>query len=162
MARDWTAGDSSGSTTLTDSDHLHPEHINELRTEVDASATVTGEETLTHKTLTSPVINTPTVVQGVTAMAAQAIDGTAGPVFTRTLAGDETFTQSGFTTGRFFLVKVKQGNGTTYEITWFAGITWITSGGTAPTQTTTTNGYTSYGFQCTGEDTFDGYLVATQ
>lgn len=36
MATDWTKGDSSGSATLQDTDHLYPGHINELRVETDA------------------------------------------------------------------------------------------------------------------------------
>ncbi len=100
--------------------------------------------------------------QTVTAMAAQALDGSLGNVFTRTLAASETFTQSNFTTGQFFIVEVKQGTGTSYTVTWFSGITWITSGGTAPTQTATSNGITTYGFRCTGTNTFNGYLIGTQ
>lgn len=34
----WTSGDVSGSQTLTDLDHLYPEHINELRTAVDSES----------------------------------------------------------------------------------------------------------------------------
>ncbi len=101
-------------------------------------------------------------VQTISVMSAQAVDGSLGSVFTRTLAGNETFTQSNFSTGQFFLVKVKQGSGTSYTVTWFSTITWITSGGTAPVQTSTSNGYTTYGIECTGSNTFDGYLVSTQ
>lgn len=101
-------------------------------------------------------------IQTITAVAAQAFDGSTGNMFTRTLAASETFTQSNFSTGQNFIVKVKQGSGTSYTVTWWSGITWITSGGTAPTQTTTSNGYTTYGFTCTGSNTFDGYLIATQ
>jgi len=35
MLYTWTAGDVSGSTTLTDEDHLYPSHINEIRTNVN-------------------------------------------------------------------------------------------------------------------------------
>lgn len=101
-------------------------------------------------------------VQTVTAMGAQAIDGSAGNVFTRTLAAGETFTQSNFTTGQFFIVEVTQGSGTTFTVTWFSGVTWVTSGATAPVQTTTSSGITTYGFRCTGTNTFLGYLVGTQ
>ena len=120
------------------------------------AATLGNAETFTGaKTVTK-------LVQTVTAMGAQALDGSLGNVFTRTLAGNETFTQSNFSTGQCFMVVVKQGSGTSYTVTWFATVTWITSGATAPTQTTTTNGYTSYGFRCTGSNTFEGYLMATQ
>lgn len=101
-------------------------------------------------------------IQTVTAMAAQALDGSTGNVFTRTLAGSETFTQSNFSTGQFFIVEVTQGSGTTYTVTWFSGVTWVTSGAAAPTQTVTSNGITTYGFRCTGSNTFLGYLVGTQ
>lgn len=122
----------------------------------------TTTDTLTNKTLTSPTINTPITNQGIIAVSAQAFDGTQkGSVFTRTLAGSETFTQSGFATGRAFIARVKQGSGTSYTVTWWSGITWITPGATAPVQTTTSNGFTSYGFICTGSNTFDGYLLGT-
>ena len=98
----------------------------------------------------------------VTAMSAQAIDGTLGNIFTRTLAASETFTQSGFTAGRTFIVEVKQGTGESFTVTWFAGVTWIRVGAAAPTQTTTSDGVSTYGFRCTGTNTFRGYLIATQ
>ena len=101
-------------------------------------------------------------IGAVTAMGAQAIDGTLGNIFTRTLAASETFTQSGFTAGRTFIVEVKQGTGESFTVTWFAGITWIRVGAAAPTQTTTSNGISTYGFRCTGTNTFNGYLVGTQ
>lgn len=100
-------------------------------------------------------------IQTVTAMGAQALDGSTANVFTRTLAGSETFTQSNFSTGQCFMAEVKQGSGTSYTVTWFAGVTWVTSGGTAPVQTTISNGYTTYGFRCTGSNTFLGYLIGT-
>jgi len=101
-------------------------------------------------------------VQTVTAMGAQALDGSLGNVFTRTLANSETFTQSNFSAGQCFIVEVTQGSGTSYTVTWFSGVTWVTSGATAPVQTTTSSGITTYGFRCTGTNTFLGYLVGTQ
>jgi hypothetical protein len=118
--------------------------------------TLGNAETVTGAKTFQKIVNT------VTAMGAQALDGSTANIFTRTLAASETFTQSNFSTGQCFMVVVKQGSGTTYTVTWFATVTWITSGGTAPVQTTTTNGYTSYGFRCTGSNTFEGYLIATQ
>ncbi len=96
------------------------------------------------------------------AVAASAFDGSAGNYFTRTLTSSQTFTQSNFSTGQNFIVVLTQGSGTTYNPTWWSGITWVTSGGTAPTMTTTSNGITTYGFTCTGSNTFLGYLVGTQ
>jgi len=100
-------------------------------------------------------------IQTVTAMGAQALDGSTANIFTRTLASSETFTQSNFSAGQCFMVEVTQGSGTSYTVTWFSGITWVTSGGTAPTQTTVSNGKTTYGFRCTGTNTFLGYLIGT-
>jgi hypothetical protein len=97
----------------------------------------------------------------ITVMAAQAVDGSLGNVFTRTLAASETFTQSNISAGQTIIVIVRQGSGTSYGVTWWSGITWETVGGAAPTQTTTSNGYTTYGFLCTGTNTFIGYLVGT-
>lgn len=124
----------------------------------------TANQTLSNKTLTSPVINTATMkatVQTVSVMGSTAVDGTVGNVFTRTLAASETFTQTGFVTGQCFMISVKQGSGTSYTVTWFGGITWVTSGGTAPVQTTVSNGITIYGFRVTGTNTFEGLLMAT-
>lgn len=120
-------------------------------------------DTLTNKTLTSPTVNTPITNQGTTTMSAQAVDGTQqSGVYKRTLAASETFTQSGFATGRVFIVRVAQGSGTTYTVTWWSGITWITTNSAAPVQTTTSNGVTVYGFIVTGTNTFDGFLISTQ
>lgn len=96
------------------------------------------------------------------AVAASAFDGSAGNYFTRTLTSSQTFTQSNFSTGQNFIVVLTQGSGTTYNPTWWIGITWVTSGGTAPTMTTTSNGITTYGFTCTGTNTFLGYLIGSQ
>lgn len=101
-------------------------------------------------------------IQTSTAVAASAFDGSTGNMFTRTLTSSQTFTQSNFSTGQNFIVVLTQGSGTTYNPTWWSGITWVTSGGTPPTMTTTSNGITTYGFTCTGSNTFLGYLVATQ
>jgi hypothetical protein len=125
-------------------------------------ATALTDETGTGKAVFASKPTFIGTVQTVTAMGAQAVDGSAGNVFTRTLGSSETFTQSNFTAGQFFIIEVTQGSGTSYTVTWFSGVTWVTSGATAPVQTTTTNGITTYGFRCTGTNTFLGYLVGTQ
>lgn len=93
-------------------------------------------------------------VQTISALAALALDGSLGSIFTKTIATGSTFTQSNFSTGQNFLVTVTGA----FTITWFSGITWVTSGATAPTQAA----LTTYGFTCTGSNTFLGYLVGTQ
>lgn len=124
----------------------------------------TDTQVLTNKTITGGILNKPTIdasIQNISTMAAQALDGSAANIFTRTLGGSETFTQSNFSTGQVFIVIVKQGSGTTYTIAWFSGVTWVTTGATAPIQTTVSNGFTTYGFICTGSNTFSGYLVGS-
>lgn len=100
-------------------------------------------------------------IQTVTAMAAQALDGSLGNIFTRTLAASETFTQSNFSIGQCFMVEVTNAAGGGDTVTWFSGITWITTGGTAPVQASGASGKTTYGFRCTGSNTFWGYLVGS-
>lgn len=93
-------------------------------------------------------------IQTITAVAALALDGSLGNMFTKTIGTGSTFTQSNFTVGQNFMVTVSGA----FTITWFSGITWISSGGTVPTQ----GAITTYGFTCTGSNTFNGYLVGTQ
>lgn len=93
-------------------------------------------------------------IQTITAVAALDLDGSLGNMFTKTIGTGSTFTQSNFTTGQNFVVIITGA----FTITWFSGITWLTSGGTAPTQ----GAITAYGFTCTGSNTFLGYLMATQ
>lgn len=82
-------------------------------------------------------------------------------IFTITLSGNTTYSISGAQAGQILMFEVKQGSGTTYTNTWFSGVTWVTSGAVAPVQTTTTNGYTTYGFRVLSSSTFLGYLVGS-
>lgn len=83
-------------------------------------------------------------------------------LFEIVLSGNTTFSIVGFVPGDVFLVRAKQGSGTSYTTTWFAGVTWVRSGGTAPTQTTTSNGVEEYGFICRAVGAYDGFVVASQ
>lgn len=83
-------------------------------------------------------------------------------IFNSVLTGNTTFSVSNASIGQTFVINVQQGSGTTYTNTWFSGITWITSGGTAPTQTTVSGGITSYIFICVAANTYYGYLAGTQ
>lgn len=116
----------------------------------------TDTQTLTNKTITSP-INTVQALSGTT----PTINLANGNIITLTMTGSTTWSISNASTGMVFLVRVQQGSGTTYTNTWFSGVTWITSGATAPVETTTSNGVTTYGFVVTGANTYDGYLVGT-
>lgn len=81
--------------------------------------------------------------------------------FAITMTNNLTFSVSNVLTGMFFIVEVTQGSGTSYTNTWFSGVTWVTSGGTAPVETTTSSGITTYGFKALTTTTFTGYLVGT-
>lgn len=93
-------------------------------------------------------------IQTIVAVAALALDGSLGAIFTKTIATPSTFTQSNFSTGQNFMLTITGA----FTPTFWSGITWITTGGTAPTQ----GAITTYGFTCTGSNTFNGYVVGTQ
>ena len=89
----------------------------------------TDSQTLTNKTLTSPVVNGQTQGAAV-AMGASAIDWSLGQVFTKTLsAGANTFTFSNQASGMTIIVRV---TGAASTLTW-PTVKW--AGGAAPTQT---------------------------
>ncbi len=111
-------------------------------------ATGTGANVFANKPTFVGTINT------IVAVSALALDGSLGSIFTKTIGTGSTFTQSNFSTGQCFILKVTGA----FTVTWFSGITWITSGAAAPTQAA----ITTCGFVCTGSNTFDGYLVGTQ
>ena len=88
--------------------------------------------------------------------------GSKNIIFTLTMTGNTTYSITGAQAGQLLMGEVTQGSGTSYTNTWFSGITWVTAGGTAPVQTTTSNGITTYGFRVLSASTFLGYLVSTQ
>lgn len=71
---------------------------------------------------------------GEVAIPTSAIDWSLGSVFTKTLAGNTTFTFSNLKNGRSILV-VLDGSAGSYTVTWPAGILW--PGGTAHSMTAT-------------------------
>ena len=58
--------------------------------------------------------------------------------------------------GQVFFLRIQQGGTGSYPVTWFSGITWLTSGGTAPTLQTAVGKVDLIAFVCTGAGTFDG------
>lgn len=124
--------------------------------------TTSGTIALSLGAITPSKITATVTVATIVVVSAQAFDGSLGNIFTRTLGGSETFTQSNFSVGQCFIVRVQQGSGSTFTVTWWGAINWITSGAAAPVQTTTSSGYTTYGFVCTASNNFDGYFMATQ
>lgn len=94
--------------------------------------TLTGTQTLTNKTLTTPLITGTREVR--VAMPANAIDLATGNLFTKTISGATTLTVSNVpatgTAASFILELTNAGSA---AITWFSGVKW--AGGTAPTLT---------------------------
>ena len=116
----------------------------------------TDTQTLTGKTIVSPV-NSVFPVTGTT----PTLNLTTGNIFPIVLSGNTTFSVSNALAGQVFMVEATQGSGTTYTNTWFSGITWVTSGATAPAQTPVSNGVTTYDFRVITPTTFYGYLVGS-
>ena len=93
----------------------------------------TGSETITNKTITGIYRNN--TLNNASASGTVNLDMTLYDMFNLTLSGNTTLAPinvpnpSGNTIG--FVVKVTQG-GTAYSLTFFANITWLTSGGTSP------------------------------
>lgn len=142
MARTWTVGDVSGSTTLTDSDHLYPAHINELRTEVDASSTFI------------PSVRSYTPSASGTAT----LDCSDSKIHVIQMpAGNITIALSGISVGQCILVEIIQDAVGSRTVTWFTTIKW--AGGSAPTLTTTASKKDTFGLRCTSAGNYDGYIV---
>jgi hypothetical protein len=68
-----------------------------------------------------------------------------------------TFSISGASTGQCFYISVLQGAVVSTIAAWFATVRWPAS--TAPTLTATVSKRDTFGFICTGSNTFDGFVV---
>lgn len=112
--------------------------------------------TLTNKTLTTPVLTGTREVR--VAMPANAIDLSAGNVFTKTISGATTLTVSNTpTTGNAASFILELTNAGSAAITWFSGVKW--AGGTAPTLTA--SGVDVLGFYShNGGTTWRGFLLS--
>jgi hypothetical protein len=74
-----------------------------------------------------------------------------------TLGGNRTLALSNVVTGMVFMITLKQDGTGSRTVTWWSGISWID--GTVPTLTTTANKADTFGFICTGTNTYYGYIV---
>jgi hypothetical protein len=108
--------------------------------QIGGDVTLTGTETLTNKTLTTPVLTNPTVTNYVetpfTANSSTAITLalTNGTVQIITLTGNATITMPTATSGKSFIMYLKQDATGSRTVTW-STVKW--AGGTAPTITST-------------------------
>ena len=101
------------------------------------AVTLTGTQTLSNKTLTTPALDG-TITEEVYAISGTsvALEPDNGSVQTHTLTGNTTYTD-GFSAGEAITVMID--DGTAYTVTW-PTTTWVNNGGIAPTLATT--GYT--------------------
>ena len=117
--------------------------------------TLTGTQTLTNKTLTTPLVTG--LRETRTAMGANAIDLATGNFFSKTISGATTFTVSNVpATGTAATFILDLTNGGSAAITWFAGVKW--AGGTAPTLTASGRDVLGF-FTHDGGTTWTGLLM---
>jgi len=100
--------------------------------------TLTGAQTLTNKTLTTPLVNgyTEGVVTANTSTA-YTIDITSAGIQLLTLTGNCTYTFPASAAGKSFLLVQKQDATGSRTVTWPSSVRW--AGGTAPTITAAAN-----------------------
>lgn len=72
-------------------------------------------------------------------------------------AGNITIALSNGTAGQCFIIRILQDAGGSRTVTWFTTIRW--AGGVAPTLTTTASKADTLGFEITGLNTYDGFVV---
>ena len=68
-----------------------------------------------------------------------------------------TFAISNAVVNQVFVVSVTQNSGGSGTVTWFSTVRW--AGGSAPTLTTTASKRDTFGFICTGVNTYDGFII---
>ena len=72
-------------------------------------------------------------------------------------AGNITIALSNVTNAQKFTIAITQDGTGSRTVTWFATIKWV--GGTVPTLTTTASKRDVFGFERTGVNTYDGYII---
>lgn len=124
---------------------------------------LSDSQTLTNKTLTTPILTKPTINGSVPAVTADTdgatitFDLSASNIHGVTLGGNRTLALSNVSTGQVFILELTQDATGTRTVTWFTTIKW--AGGAAPTLTTTANKRDTFGFRCTGTNTYDGFII---
>jgi len=74
-----------------------------------------------------------------------------------TLGGNRTLALSNIPIGMSFVIRITQDGTGSRTVTWFSTIKW--DYGTTPTLTTTANKTDSFGFICTANGAYDGYIL---
>lgn len=135
-----------GSTTLDPS--LDPTNWSSIQI---GDVTITGTQTLTNKTLSSPVLNAPTITNYTETV--RAVSGTAvtidlslGTVTKVSTTGNCTITLPAAVAGKSYTVVVVYGG--THTLTWAGGTAIKWAGGTAPTATSVNTKEDWYTFTC--------------
>ena len=131
----------------------------DARTALDAVG-VSDTQTLTNKTLTSPVLNTATATglkETKVAMGAHDIDLSAGNYFTYTLSGAQTLTVSNVaSSGSVSAFVLEVTNGGSAGLSYFSGVTWAAA--TAPTLTASGTDVLAF-FTSDGGTTWRGFVL---
>lgn len=135
----------------------------------------TATQTLTNKTLTTPIINqinatnSAVLINAGTFNAIQTYSPGGGSTVTLDLskgnihhitmpAGNVTIALSNTSTGQCFIVRILQDATGSRTVTWFTTIKW--AGGVAPTLTTTASKADTFGFEViTNATAYDGFIV---
>lgn len=119
------------------------------------SQTISGNNSYTGKSTFAQVVQTVTSLSPAGAGTAT-LNLALGNVFTITVpAGNITIALSNAQTGQFFLVRFIN-DSSVRTLTWFTTIKW--PGGSAPALTGSSK-IDTFGFQITGSNTYDGFIV---
>ncbi len=145
-----------------------------------SSQTFAGSKTLTNAVLVTPNIDVATVTTLTTTTNSSIgiASGTFNTVTTYTTtaggtvtvdlakgnvqhitmpAGNITIALTNGTAGQLFMLRILQDSPGSRTVTWFTTIKW--AGGSAPTLTTTASKADSFGFEITGSNTYDGFVI---